>query len=170
MESTERRNEIMTILSERTTPISASALAQRFGVTRQIIVKDMALLKAKNTDILSTSRGYVLRQATTCFQRMFHVCHRAEEMEDELNTIVDLGGHVLTTAVNHPFYGTMGEMLNIKSRRDVQRFLDRLKESQCEPLLRLTNGRHMHLVEADEEETLDEIEGALKQKGYLIFE
>ena len=169
MDSVARREEILRILTARTEPVSAAVLAERFGVTRQIIVKDMALLKAKNPAILSTPRGYLYSQAEGGCRRVFTVCHRAEEMEEELNLIVDLGGRVLTTSVNHPYYGTLDEALNIKSRRDVKKFLARMKESQGEPLLMLTKGKHAHLVEAEDEETLDEIAAALKQKGFLLF-
>ena len=88
-------------------------------------------------------------------------------MEDELTTIVDLGGKVLTTAVEHPFYGTLGETLNIKSRKDIKNFFDRLKKTKSEPLLKLTQGKHIHIIEADDEESLQEICDALKEKGYI---
>jgi len=170
LNSEDRRREIYRILAERDTAISAAVLAERFDVTRQIIVKDIALLKAEKTDILSTSKGYILNKSDTCcVRKMIQVCHDVECIEDELNAIVDLGGRVLTTAVEHPVYGTLGETLNIKSRRDVKRFLESIRKTGCEPLLRLTNGKHMHLIEADDEECLDEICVELKVKGYLIL-
>lgn len=170
MNSEERRREIYKILAERDTAISAAVLAERFNVTRQIIVKDIALLKAEKTDILSTAKGYIFNKGETgSVRKMVQVCHDVESIEDELNTVVDLGGRVLTTAVKHPVYGIVGEALNIRSRRDVKKFLENISKSGCEPLLRLTNGKHMHLIEADDEECMEEICAELKGKGYLIL-
>ncbi|MEA5083702.1 MAG: transcription repressor NadR [Lachnospiraceae bacterium] len=170
MNSEERRREIYKILAERDTAISAAVLAERFNVTRQIIVKDIALLKAEKTDILSTAKGYILNKGEAgSVRKMVQVCHDVESIEDELNTVVDLGGRVLTTAVEHPVYGIVGEALNIRSRREVKKFLENISKSGCEPLLRLTNGKHMHLIEADDEECMEEICAELKGKGYLIL-
>jgi Predicted small molecule binding protein (contains 3H domain) len=170
LNSAERRLGICRILAERDTAISAALLAERFGVTRQIIVKDIALLKAEKNDIISTARGYILNKADAeSVSKIIQVCHDVHCIEDELNTIVDLGGRVLTTAVEHPVYGTLGETLNIKSRRDVKKFLENISKTGCEPLLRLTNGRHMHLIEADDAESIEEICAELAVKGYLIL-
>lgn len=170
MNSEDRRREIYRILAERDTPISAAMLAERFHVTRQIIVKDIALLKAEKTDILSTAKGYILNKGERSgVRKMVYVCHGAESIEDELNTVVDLGGRVLTTAVEHSIYGTLGEALNIKSRRDVKKFLEDTNKSGCEPLLSLTKGNHMHLIEADDSECMEEICAELKKKGYLLL-
>lgn len=170
MNSEERRREIYKILAERDTAISAAVLAERFNVTRQIIVKDIALLKAEKNDILSTAKGYILNKGeTVSVRKTVQVCHDVHSIEDELNTVVDLGGRVLTTAVEHPAYGIVGEALNIKSRRDIKKFLENISKSGCEPLLRLTNGKHMHLIEADDDECMEEICAELKRKGYLIL-
>ena len=168
MQSEQRRKEILNILHERTTPVSASSLAEMFGVTRQIIVKDIALLRAEKADIISTSRGYIInsKESTGCNMTV-NVCHDAEKIQDELETIIDLGGRVLTTSVEHPFYGTLGETLNIKSRKDIRLFLDKVKSTGCEPLLKLTLGKHSHVIEADDQQTLKEIKQALMEKGYL---
>ncbi len=168
MQSDERRKEILNILNKRTTPVSASALAENFGVTRQIIVKDIALLRAEKTDILSTARGYIIngKDNTVC-RTTVNVCHDADKIADELETVIDLGGRVLTTSVEHPFYGNLGETLNIKSRKDIRLFIEKVKSTGCEPLLKLTLGKHSHIIEADDEETIEEIKTALKEKGYL---
>lgn len=169
LHSDERRREILRILTEKTMPISASAFAEKFGVTRQIIVKDIALLRAEKIDIISTAKGYMLnRNDSEGCRTTVYVCHDTEKIEDELTTVIDLGGKVLTTAVEHPFYGTLGETLNIKSRKDIKNFLERLRSTKSEPLLKLTQGKHMHIIEADDEESLEEICTALKDKGYIM--
>ena len=169
MHSDERRREILRILTETTEPISASAFAEKFGVTRQIIVKDIALLRAEKSNIISTAKGYLISKSENSgCRRTIYECHTAEEIEDELITVVDLGGKVLTTAIEHPFYGTMGETLNIKSRKDIKNFLERLRTTNSEPLLKLTAGKHIHIIEAEDEESLDEIIEALKEKGYYM--
>jgi len=169
LHSDERRREILRILTESAVPVSASAFAEKFGVTRQIIVKDIALLRAEKINIISTAKGYLIsKNENSGCRRTVSVCHTAEQIEDELITVVDLGGKVLTTAVEHPFYGTLGETLNIKSRKDIKNFLERLRITKSEPLLKLTEGKHMHIIESDDEESLDEIVEALKEKGYCM--
>lgn len=168
MDSGKRKEEILKILSERDSPVSALSLAQKFGVTRQVIVKDMAVIKAGNKNIISTARGYLLHKPENQgVSRTVKVCHGASEIENELNLIVDLGGYVVSTAIEHPVYGIIGETLNIKSRKDVKNFLRKIEETGCEPLLRLTQGRHMHIIEAESEEGINDIIEALKLNGYI---
>lgn len=172
MNADERKKEILNILKEQEEPVTGAELAKRFHVTRQIIVQDVALLRAEGVHIISTARGYLLEKMIFPEQfmakRRVTVCHSADKIEEELQIVVDLGGHVLTTAVNHPVYGNLGESLNIKSRKDITRFLARIQETGCEPLLALTKGVHCHMISAESEEALDEICQALKVAGYLI--
>ena len=60
MTNEQRRAEILDILSRADRAISATALADSFGVTRQIIVADVALLRAAGNPIRAEHRGYVL--------------------------------------------------------------------------------------------------------------
>ena len=53
MKAAERRQKIMASLSQAQVPISASALASQFGVSRQIIVGDIALLRAADSDVIT---------------------------------------------------------------------------------------------------------------------
>ena len=57
MTGEERRRGIEQILSQSPRPVSAAALARRFGVSRQIIVGDVALLRAAGGAIDATPRG-----------------------------------------------------------------------------------------------------------------
>ena len=61
MTSSQRREQIKQVLSQAAGPISASTLAARFQVSRQIIVGDIALLRAADVDISATPRGYILQ-------------------------------------------------------------------------------------------------------------
>lgn len=165
-----RRQEIFQLLKESDEPLTGSALALHFHVTRQIIVKDIALLKAQGNTIVSTAKGYLMEKKIEGFQkRVVTVCHDEKSIEDELQIIVDLGGHVLDTAVAHSVYGQLGEALNIRSRKDITLFLKKIQETGCSPLLQLTKGVHSHTIEAEDEKSLDEICDALNQAGYLIL-
>lgn len=169
MQSEQRRQKIKNMLLQSDTPISGNRLAEQFGVTRQVIVKDIGILKASGLNILSTARGYLLQKdMPSAFCREITVCHSKEQIADELRCIVDLGGHIRNTHVDHPIYGNVGEELHIKSRKDIQNFLEKTAQTGCMPLLELTNGVHTHMIAADNIETLDEICAALQQAGYLL--
>lgn len=168
MEGAERRQELLRILQESPTPVSGSKLAGRLGVSRQVIVQDVALLRAVNRNILPTTRGYMLyEQARGKANRVYLVRHTTEQIEDELSTIVELGGKVLNIIVSHELYGQIEADLIMENRRDVEEFIQKLKIKKPVPLKELTDGLHFHTVEADSEEILDRIGEALEKKGYL---
>ena len=172
MEGVQRREALLAALREAESPLSGAALAGRFGVSRQVIVQDVALLRTSGADITSTNRGYVLAGATSAAparrpSRLFKVRHTPGQVADELNAIVDLGATVENVMVNHRTYGRLSAPLNIKSRRDVQHFLSDLAQGISSPLMALTDGYHFHLVSADIPEVLDEVEAALSTLGFL---
>lgn len=166
MTGSERRKMLLSIMKESDVPMSGSALGKRTGVSRQVVVQDIALLRTEGYPIVSTARGYYL-EASKHVERVIKVFHTNDQVEDELQTIVDLGGAVLDVMVNHRVYGKVTAPLNIKSRRDVQTFVENLKTGKSTPLLNVTSGYHFHRIGADSEEILDEIEEALRKKGYL---
>ena len=169
MEGKERRDRIIEILKESDEPLSGTALALQLKVSRQIIVQDIALLRAVNKNILSTNKGYLYFEPDEHMcTRIFHVRHTDEQIEDELNTFVDLGGRILDVIVEHEVYGQITADLRINNRRDVKEFLIKISSDKSRPLKLLTNGFHYHTVEADSEEVLEEIEKELLKKGYLI--
>lgn len=172
MNQKDRKQAILKLLRDKEEPVPGSELAAYFSVTRQVIVKDIALLKAEGTPIYATIRGYQIekKQSRNTVIRQISVCHDAESIEKELEIIVDLGGHVLSTAIEHPVYGKLGEGLHIKSRRDIQNFLAKVKATECAPLLCLTKGRHTHKIETDDEDTMNAVLTALKEAGYLLSE
>lgn len=157
----------MAQLESRTAPISASALAQQFGVSRQVVVQDVALLRAAGRDITSTNRGYLLKYPKTA-SRVFKLRHTDEQMQEELSTIVDLGGCVANVMVSHRVYGTLSADLDIGSRHKIDLFLEDIRSGKSSPLKNITSNYHYHTVEAESEEVLDHIEQALRKKGFWV--
>jgi len=162
----ERRQKLISILRNTQVPLSGAELGKQTGVSRQVVVQDMALLRTKGYNIVSTARGYLIPDASMA-TRLFKVCHTNEQVEDELTTIVDLGGVVIDVTVNHRTYGKVCCSLDIKSRRDVRQFLADIASGKSVPLLNLTSGYHFHKVAAESEDILDEIEEALREKDFL---
>ena len=161
-----RRNAIKSRLSQATSPISASAFAEEFGVSRQVIVQDIALLRATGSSITSLARGYVLEKSAS-FTRVFKLMHSDEDVETELNLIVDAGGTVDDIFVYHKVYGTVRAQMGIKNRLQVKEFLDNIATGKSSLLKNVTAGYHYHTVSADNAELLDVIESQLREKGFL---
>lgn len=164
-----RRERIVELLRASDRPLSGGALAREVGVSRQVVVQDIALLRADGRDIVATSRGYVLREGSTPAvpTRLVKVHHTPEQLGDELTCIVDLGGTVLNVMVNHRVYGMISADLSVRTRRDVERYLEGIRSGKSCPLMTVTSGYHFHRIMADTEEALDEIEAALAARGYL---
>lgn len=167
MDGEKRRKEIQAMLESNSKPLSGGELARILKVSRQVIVYDIALLRAGNVNILSTHKGYVL-ESNTRKQRVFKVRHNSDEIAAELNAIVDAGGHIVDVFVKHKVYGEFRVELSIHSRRDVKAFVASIKASEVSPLSRLTDKYHYHTVEADSDEILDFIETEMKTQGYLV--
>ena len=166
MTGEQRRQEILNAVKEAERPISGAELAKRYHVSRQVIVQDIALLRAATHSIFSTNRGYMFYLPTD-FSRVFEVSHTDEEIEDELNIVVDNGGCVVDVFIDHEIYGALRAPLGINSRRKVKKFMDEIQNGRSRPLKNLTSGKHCHTVEADSEEILDLIEEELRSRGYL---
>ena len=166
MSGAERRKKIIDMIREASAPLSGGALGKAVGVSRQVVVQYIALLRTEGYPILATARGYILDQPKQAVRR-FKMFHTNEQTEKELTTIVDLGGCVQDVMVNHRVYGRISAPLNIKNRRDVQHFMENLRSGKSTPLLNVTSGYHFHTVSADSEEILDEIEVALKEQNFL---
>ena len=161
---TERRNRILALLTQENTPITGRALARALHVSRQVIVQDIALLRAEQQPILSTYRGYLLT-GTQAVSREFALCHSPEQAADELMLIVDCGGRVETLTIAHPAHGTMTADLHLGSRVDAQLYLEKLADSV--PVYTLTGGLHRHRIAAPSEAVLDRIADGLRAHGFL---
>ncbi len=170
MEGDKRREAIIAMLATNRQPISGTDLAKLYQVSRQVIVQDIALLRASNRNIISTNKGYLLLQEEeqkNKIRRTMKMLHKNEDMEEELYTIVDLGGRILDVVVEHDIYGQIMVDLIINNRADVDSFLEKTKKFQTKPLNELTGGIHFHTIEADSKEILDKIEVNLMKKGFL---
>lgn len=168
MDGKTRRQQIIKELRQSTQPLSGNSLAARMGVSRQVIVQDVALLRTEYP-ILATAQGYLLYEpAGRKCVRAFLVKHTKEQIFEELSSIVSLGGLVLDVIVEHDVYGQLRADLNLAQPQDVENFCRRLEKSSCGPLFPISDGLHLHTVEADSEGTLDIIEQNLKEKGFLM--
>ena len=134
-----------------------------------MIVQDIALLRALGHKILATPRGYLMLDDGPRLNTSVVCCHTTfEEMEDELSTIVGLGGTVVDVVVEHPLYGEIRGLLMLRTQDDVASFMARMRASGAEPLSRLTKGVHLHTLGAPDEATLGKLREALRSKGYLL--
>ena len=168
MDAQQRRLEIARRLKQATAPISATALAQDLSVSRQIIVGDVALLRAGGLEITATPRGYLLPKGKSDFLCTFACRHTSDQMEAELNAIVDQGCTVLDVIVEHPVYGQLTAPLHVSSRYDVAQFIDRCRQSDAVPLSQLTEGLHLHTVSCPDEGAWRRVLAALEREGFLL--
>lgn len=166
MSGEKRREEILKILENSGSPVSGGELAKRLSVSRQVIVQDMALLRANGVEILSTNRGYVAKTEKRC-SRVFKVIHTDSQVEEELNLYVDFGGRVEDVFVYHKLHGVIKVDLKIRSRVDVKRYLEEISTGKSTQLMKLTSNYHYHTITADSEEILDMIQEELQKRGFL---
>ncbi|MCL2592414.1 MAG: transcription repressor NadR [Defluviitaleaceae bacterium] len=169
MEANARRKKILDMISTSETPLSASLLANKLGVSRQIIVGDIALLRAHGNEIIATARGYITPKISQYLGKI--ACqHMPKDTVQELYTIVDLGATILDVTVEHDVYGEITGNLNLQSRRDVDVFLEKVKTSDAKLLSELTSGVHLHTIACRDESHFKEICKDLKNAGYLFCE
>ena len=169
MNATQRREIILSMLTQTNQPLSASTIAKECGVSRQIIVGDIALLRASGEEISATPRGYVLlRHEQNFFRKTIACCHHDEMMAQELYIVVDNGCAVLDVTVEHPVYGQLTGPLQIASRYEVGQFIERCRNA--EPLSRLTDGIHLHTILCPDEAAFERTKSALRALGVLLEE
>ena len=166
MKVADRRKAIVNLLLSSTEAIPGGKLSEEFGVSRQIIVQDITVLKGLGYEILSTHNGYII-QKSPLKECVFKVYHTTEQTEDELNTIVNLGGTVVDVFVWHKVYGKMTAPLNIFSSLHIKQFIEGVRSGKSSELMNITGGYHYHTVRADSEEVLDRIQSALEKRGYI---
>ena len=169
MNTQSRREAIREILTRAAEPVSATALAGRFSVSRQVIVGDIALLRAAGADISATPRGYVILQETGGILRQIACQHDAAAMCDELYAMVDNGCTVLDVIVEHPIYGQLTGPLQLSNRYEVDQFIDRCAQSDAQPLSRLTEGIHLHTLACPDQEAFLRVRAAV-QKLHVLLE
>ena len=168
MRSENRRQKILEVLQSATGPVSATTLAGEFSVSRQIIVGDIALLRASGIEISATPRGYVILQESSGIVRQVACQHTSDDMETELNIMVDNGCTVIDVIVEHPIYGQLTGSLQLSNRYDVQQFIQRSVQSSAHPLSLLTEGIHLHTLSCPTEEAFLRTQKALEDLGILL--
>ena len=166
MNANDRRHHIYTQLLAADGPLSATALAKEYNVSRQIIVGDIALLRAAGYNITATPRGYVIVAAGGVTAQLA-VCHSADETKAELYAMVDCGCTVQDVIVEHPVYGQLTAALQLSSRFDVDQFVEKMTTSDARPLSLLTEGIHLHTVSCPSEEVFLHLQKQLRQAGML---
>ena len=170
MTGSQRREKLVQLLKTSDSPLSGTALAKQLQVSRQVIVQDIALMRAENHAIVSTNKGYLYRSAAaenTWPKRVFFVRHSTEQVLEEFLTVIELGGRILDVSVEHELYGPIRADLLIENRADAEDFVRRLAACRDNPLKVLTDDCHFHTVSAPSEKLLDLMEAELREKGYL---
>ena len=173
MSGDERRKMIVEALKNAAKPITGKEFADRANVSRQVIVTDVALLKTTNEPIIATNRGYIYLQeqdTTDTVRRVIACQHSREQTKEELEIIVDCGVTVVDVIVEHPIYGGLTGNLHVSSRYDVDQFMQTLKENEAVLLSKLTDGIHLHTLEADTVDKIDLACQQLEEAGYLYVE
>lgn len=169
MTSIDRRREIKKLLLNSKEPVTGQELAGIYEVTRQVIVRDIAIMRAEGLDIISTPKGYmVIKDDKKNLRTVIAVNHSREDMEEELKIIVKYGAIVEDVIVEHPLYGEMRGMLMLKSMFDVENFYNRFKDYSVEPLSALTNGVHLHTIICESKAMINSITKELSEKGFLV--
>lgn len=165
-----RKAEILTALQQTEKPISATSFAKKFGVSRQIVVGDVALLRAAGENIIATARGYLLDRESEKRISKIAVQHAPEQTEEELRTIIEQGGEVIDVIVEHPLYGELVGGLHLTSQQDVDGFMKKADSLKATLLSELTAGIHLHTIAYEALEDLEKIKHALSEKGILYEE
>ncbi|WP_062104568.1 transcription repressor NadR [Bacillus niameyensis] len=169
----ERREILLNLLKESEVPITGSALAQKAHVSRQVIVGDINLLKARNEPIIATSQGYLymkLPQENNQIEKTIVCLHDRFQAEEELNIIVDHGVTVKNVTVEHPIYGELTASLMVSNRKEVREFLHKVSKTKASLLADLTSGIHLHTLLASTKEAIEKVEQELKKAGILLEE
>ena len=161
-----RRKAIINLLLAEKGPIAGGELSKKFGVSRQIIVQDIAMLRARGFDITPTHNGYVIR-SSPLVERVFKLRHHSIQTEDELSVIISFGATVADVYIWHDVYGKVSANLSISTPADIKKFIEGLQNGESAELMNITGGYHYHTVRAETEDILDQVEAALKARGYL---
>jgi len=168
MTSKQRRQAICELLAQSSAPLSATTLAKQFSVSRQVIVGDIALLRATGEEIIATPRGYVASGAEQGIIHKVACYHAAQDMEEELNIMVDNGCVVIDVIVDHSVYGQLEGQLNLANRHDVLQFVELVKQKGAKPLSDLTDGIHLHTLRCPSQEAWLRVKEQLAQAHFLV--
>ncbi|MFJ7933502.1 transcription repressor NadR [Sporosarcina sp. NPDC096371] len=168
----ERRQLLIDTLQSSARPMTGKELGEMTNVSRQVIVGDITLLKAKNEPIIATSQGYIYMQAQTAQEKIEKVIvcqHQPEQTEEELNILVDNGVTVKDVKIEHPVYGDLSASIMVSNRHEVQEFIKRIQDADAFYLSKLAEeGIHLHTLLADNVEQINQAEHALRKADILV--
>jgi transcriptional regulator of NAD metabolism len=157
------------LLRSSEAPITGSDLAAELGVSRQVIVNDVAIVRASGVPILGSPRGYVLVESTDDRLVATISCrHDHEGNRREFEILVDRGIEVVDIVVEHPVYGELTASLLVRTRSDVDNYLEAISNDGVQPLWALTDGVHVHHVRAPSDDALDAAKCELAAAGILL--
>lgn len=168
MNSIERRDCIIKLLLESKEPLKGSTIAKKYFVTRQVIVRDIAILRAKGKNIIATPDGYIINANQNKIKAIIAVTHTEEDMFDELSIVIKYGGTIEDVIVEHPLYGEIKGMLMIKNYNELNKFIQRYKQQRAKLLSALTNGVHLHTIAAESQDDINLIILELKKNGFIV--
>ena len=168
MNSIERRDSIVKLLQERNEPIKGNIIAKKYSVTRQVIVKDIAILRAKGKSIIATPDGYIINKKESKVKAIIAVTHTEEEMFSEMNIVIKYGGIIEDVIVEHPLYGEIKGMLMIKNYNELNKFIHKYQEQKAKLLSVLTNGVHLHTIAAENEDDINLIIAELRKCNFIV--
>ncbi len=170
MNGEERREGIIKRLKDENKPSKGTFLAKYFGVSRQVIVQDIAILRAQGIEIIATPQGYVLlkHNKDKLLKTIISKHLNYDQMEDELQVMIDNGARVIDVIVEHPLYGEIRSIIDISYKTELEQFMSKIRIEKAEPLASLTEGIHFHTLEVPDEDSFNRIKKALEEKGYLI--
>ena len=168
MSSIDRRDNILKLLLESNETIKGSHIAKEYSVTRQIIVKDIAILRAEGKNIIATPDGYIINKNENKVKAIIAVTHSEEEMFDEMNIVIKYGGIIEDVVVEHPLYGEITGMLMIKNYNELNKFIQKYQEQRAKLLSVLTNGVHLHTISAESEDDINLIISELRKCNFIV--
>lgn len=168
MNSLIRRKEIISHIAKIHRPIKGVELANIFGVTRQVIVKDIAIIRAAGVNIIATPEGYMITKEESRYKKVLALAHKEEEMVSELEIVIKFGGIIEDVIIEHPIYGEIKANLMIRNLNDLDNFIDLYKKNKAKPLSALTEGIHLHTISTDNEQDMQLIIENLEKAGYIL--
>lgn len=169
LESTiKRRDKIIEYLDRAESAITGSFLSENLGVSRQIIVQDIAILRANGKDIKATPSGYTLNKKDMGIIKRVAVKHSSDNIKEELEIFINSGAKIIDVIVEHPVYGEIKGNLNIKNNTELNDFLKKSERNSAKMLSELTEGVHIHTVSFDNEKNYEVLIEKLKEKNYLL--
>ena len=168
MNSIERREDIYKLLLKSEKPLKGIDIAKIYSVTRQVIVRDIAILRAKGNNIMATPDGYIVNRNDNKVKAVIAVSHREDQLIEEMSIVIKYGGIIEDVIVEHPLYGEIRGMLMIKNYNELSKFNKKYNDQGARLLSVLTKGIHIHTIAAESNEDIEAIISELKEHNFIV--